>query len=993
MEARTQTPTIEESSIVERVARIVSSGHEWRGTKPDYTRLAAELEPAIPFDVFGIVLLRHDRQAVRITVCIRGTDASWVEQYHQHPLEDSMTQRLLQRPEMLVQNYPVGLDGPPARSGDALSGYPQLHATLVAPLIVGERHLGALELGSTTLGTYDDEALQRLTRAVVRVLAAAIESAQTGGNVEIQDRQRQALKQVSSALASTMDLSTILHHIVVGITEALHVSSAIVTLNRREQRLHLEAQSGLDPAILRRMIEPSEAHSERSIIGYTLLRRQPFVSNDIDVDERFPDSRIFATELAIRSIFSYPLVTGTTIYGALLLCSPEPGGFTPLKADILSLFAGQATIAIHTGMLLESAHQRSRFQEAIEQLEQAHQQKADEYELLERVRQESQRTFGVSFTSLLRFISDHLLTRNERDLQALMSAARQEYHAISSLQTTQSQTLARRTENASDWSSTAEAFTSQALFGGQETLHADPQETSVTWLTQTAEAALARADLLRDVGAALATAQAQSRASTKTKEAWGSLSGAENDMGTPLSSHDQVTSDRDDAWLVVDLDGRCVYMNPAAEVFCGIRLMEAWEDTTATNSTLEDVFALVLPRMLNIDEVRLYLYDFALDTRVEDLPPQGEAPVRLKRNFTNNAIRCVLTAETVGQGRPLQVAGVSATSEQSAAGQQNARRSRSAISSKRFNKPSTDRHYQLTRYPLYNRNGQLLAHALQVHEVTEQVRDEKNKSALLSSVSHDLRTPLTTIKAGVSGLLQPDVVWDEQIRHEVLKDIEAEVDHLDLLVNALIDMSRIEMGALVLEKEWCDVVEILHAAITRSERFLAGRPVRIITPLESQIRLPLIQADYVQLERVFYNLFENAAYRSSLMEEQAEVETLAIRSEITVALAIIDGDSEVEVPEISSMTQEESRRRMLRVQVIDRGPAVPEGEREHLFKSFNSRGSLPGGGLGLAICRGIVEAHQGRIWVELTSDDGLCFAFTLPVYSLVPSRTSLERLQ
>src|SRR6266436_3610063 len=162
METRTQAPTQEQSAIVERVARIVS---RVRGTKPDYTRLAAELEPAIPFNVFGIVLLRHDRQAVRITVCTRGADSSWVEQYHQHPLEDSMTQRMLQRPEMLVQNYPAGLDGPHAQSGDALSGYPQLHATLVAPLTVGERLLGTLELGSMAFGTYDDEALQRLIRA------------------------------------------------------------------------------------------------------------------------------------------------------------------------------------------------------------------------------------------------------------------------------------------------------------------------------------------------------------------------------------------------------------------------------------------------------------------------------------------------------------------------------------------------------------------------------------------------------------------------------------------------------------------------------------------------------------------------------------------------------------------------------------------------------------------------------------------------------------
>src|SRR5260370_42043555 len=307
-----------------------------------------------------------------------------------------------------------------------------------------------------------------------------------------------------------MDLSSILNQIVDGIAQALNVSSAIVIFDQRGGRLRLEAQSGLEPAKLRAIVGRREALTDQSIIGYTLRRHQPCVSHDISTDERFPGGRSFTAELGIRSIFSYPLVTGTTVYGALILCSPEPGGFTPLKADILSLFAGQATIAIHTGMLLESAHQRSRFQEAIEQLEQAHQQKADEYELLTRLRTEPQRTFGVSFTSLLRFISDHLLTRNERDLQALMYAARAEYDGITSPQTTQSQTLAQRTKSASDWSSTAEAFTPHTLSGEQETLRLDPRATSVTCLKQTAEAALARADLLRDLGGAPPTALAQS---------------------------------------------------------------------------------------------------------------------------------------------------------------------------------------------------------------------------------------------------------------------------------------------------------------------------------------------------------------------------------------------------------------------------------------------------------------------------------------------------
>jgi len=212
--------------------------------------------------------------------------------------------------------------------------------------------------------------------------------------VEIQDRQRQALKDVSSALTSKMDLSSVLDQIVVGIASALNVASAIVTFDQREMRIHLEAQSGLHPHILRNITNSKSAVFEQSIIGYTLRRRQPFFSNDISTDDRFPLSRVFTIQLGMRSIFSYPLVIGTTVYGALLLFSPESGGFTPLKTDILSLFASQATIAIHNAMLLESAHQRSRFQQAIEQLERAYRQNTDEEEVLARVRQETERTFA-----------------------------------------------------------------------------------------------------------------------------------------------------------------------------------------------------------------------------------------------------------------------------------------------------------------------------------------------------------------------------------------------------------------------------------------------------------------------------------------------------------------------------------------------------------------------------------------------------------------------
>src|SRR2546423_10127800 len=504
MEAKTHTPTLKESTIVERVARIVSSV---RGTKPDYTHLAAELEPAIPFDVFGVVLLRHDRQAVRVTVCQK-ENGFWLAQRHQHPLEGSMVEQVLRSPMTVVENYPDGVDGPPATCGDALSGWHHLRATLIAPLIVGDRVLGTLELGSTILDAYTDKTLQRLIEAVVHVLAAAIESAQVGGSAEIQDRQRQALKDVSSALTSKMDLSSILNQIVDGIAQALNVSSAIVIFDQHGGRLHLEAQSGLEPAKLRAIVGRREALTDQSIIGYTLRRHQPCVSHDISTDERFPGGRSFTAELGIRSIFSYPLVTGTTVYGALILCSPEAGGFTPLKADILSLFASQATIAIHNGMLIESAHQRSRFQQAIEQLERAYRQNTDEEEVLARVRQETERTFGISFTSLLHFVSDHLLTRSERDLHAVFhptpslpeELSLQESSSQSEHEQQLSSLLQQRLDaQPAEVHALQDVLTEETLSGFDQ-YNPSSQNDSIVFLTQTAEAALARAEVLSELG-------------------------------------------------------------------------------------------------------------------------------------------------------------------------------------------------------------------------------------------------------------------------------------------------------------------------------------------------------------------------------------------------------------------------------------------------------------------------------------------------------------
>ncbi len=879
MEARTHTSTLEESAIIERVARIVFSV---RGTKPDYTRLAAELEQAVPFDVFGVVLLRHDRQAVRVTVCQREAGV-WVALHHQHPLSDSKLEQMLEAPTLMVQDYPQGLDGSPALSGDALSGYHQLRSTLIAPLVVEDRVLGTLELGSTAPHTYAEETLQRLINAVVRVLATAIESVQLGGNAAIQDRQRQALKDVTSALTSKMDLPTILNQIVGGIADALAVASLIVLLDRRTGRLRLEAQAGLDQQRLNTLFAAGLLVSKQCIIGQTILHRRPFVAQNITRDGNFPDSSALFSALGMQSVFSYPLLTGTTVYGALLLCSPEPGGFTPLKVDILALFANQATVAIHNGMLLESVHQRSRFQEAIERLELAHTRRLagaltqdslqDELALLEHVRKETQRTLGFSFTSLLRFISDHLLTQSERDLQAVFHAEESD-EALKFVDWYPMETF----QHAPDVE--LELLPSKDMHGRD---HKDPFANSLALLAQTAEAALTRAAMFGELSRLLAQLK-------------------------------QSTDWVNDAWFVLHLDGTCTYMNPAAEAFCDLhtgsmtygRRLLTTPSTQGQHSTLNiaDVFAKLRPRMRNVQEVDGYLQDFS----------QGS-------NYRQE-VRCVLAAEPIER---------SETTLKRSSSQESA---------------ASDYHYLFIRYPLYNQQGQLEMHALHVHDVTEQVRDDKNRSALLSSVSHDLRTPLTTIKAAVTGLLQTDVTWDEQDRRGMLEDIDSETDHLTVMVSALVELSRIEMGALILEKEWCDVVEVFYGAMSKLTRILAGRAVRT----QIQPALPLIYADHVQMERVFYNLLENSARRSPA------------QAEIVLHLDTVDDGTE-----------------LLRAQLIDQGPLIPEDERERIFTSFYTSPSY-GNSMGLAICRGIVEAHQGQIWADGTTNAGSRIAFLLPIH-------------
>ncbi|HZQ35357.1 MAG TPA: ATP-binding protein, partial [Dehalococcoidia bacterium] len=231
---------------------------------------------------------------------------------------------------------------------------------------------------------------------------------------------------------------------------------------------------------------------------------------------------------------------------------------------------------------------------------------------------------------------------------------------------------------------------------------------------------------------------------------------------------------------------------------------------------------------------------------------------------------------------------------------------------------------------------------------------DRLRSALLSSVSHDLRTPLTAIKTAAGNLRAADVDWSPAARAEFLGAIEAEADRLTRLVTNLLDLSRIEAGALRLELDWNDLEELLREAAYRAERAEAASIPR---PIEVSIDrpLPFLRFDYLLIDRVVANLLENALHYSPP------------GSPVRIVVAAEPGE--------------------VRVTVRDQGPGIPPEERERVFTPFYrgaGRGAVGGSGLGLAICRGIVAAHGGRIVVEPSdaSGRGAAVSFSLPRTSL-----------
>ncbi len=246
-------------------------------------------------------------------------------------------------------------------------------------------------------------------------------------------------------------------------------------------------------------------------------------------------------------------------------------------------------------------------------------------------------------------------------------------------------------------------------------------------------------------------------------------------------------------------------------------------------------------------------------------------------------------------------------------------------------------------------------HADEARRAALEVEREALRSQLLSSVSHDLRTPLATI-TGSATALREDPGLDERTRAELTDSIVDEAERLERLVGNLLDMTRLERGAVTPRREWVPADEVVGSALTRAERTLAGREVR--TSLSDD--LPLLSADPVLLEQLFVNLLENAA---KYTPPGSAVEVSGRR----------EGD-------------------VLRFEVTDHGPGIAAGEEERIFERFQrgSRSGSGGAGLGLSIARAIATVHGGRLVAENRPGGGAAFTLTLPVPAGAPEATGAE---
>jgi two-component system, OmpR family, sensor histidine kinase KdpD len=242
--------------------------------------------------------------------------------------------------------------------------------------------------------------------------------------------------------------------------------------------------------------------------------------------------------------------------------------------------------------------------------------------------------------------------------------------------------------------------------------------------------------------------------------------------------------------------------------------------------------------------------------------------------------------------------------------------------------------------------------ALEAQAAQLKMERELLRNSLLSAISHDLRTPLAVIVGSSSSLLEGGRRMDDSAHRELLQTVFDEAERMSRVVNNILDMTRLESGAVKLDKQWIPLEEVVGSVLTRLKDRLRDHPVEVQLPPD----LPLVPLDGVLIEQVLVNLLDNAI-KYTLQGTPIEIAT-----ELT--------------PEAVIMS------------VADYGPGFAPGDEERVFDKFyraRLEGAQGGVGLGLSICRAIVEAHGGRIWAKNRESSGAVFRFTLPVTGIPPT--------
>ncbi len=253
----------------------------------------------------------------------------------------------------------------------------------------------------------------------------------------------------------------------------------------------------------------------------------------------------------------------------------------------------------------------------------------------------------------------------------------------------------------------------------------------------------------------------------------------------------------------------------------------------------------------------------------------------------------------------------------------------------------------LTAAPEHNEDTHSSRAVLVFNDISHRRAVDEMRDTIISHVSHELRTPLTHIKGCASSLLQGDVSWDDKQKDYFVRTIDKQADRLTNLVDNLLELSRIQSGQIPLQVQPVSPAYLVKEGVRQAAPFLASHKVVIDVPAS----LPEAMAEASRLERVLVNLLENAAKYSS--------PGTTIR--------------------VSASTADEK----IAISVADNGIGIPSDAREMVFGKFvrlhgGDDSQVSGTGLGLALCKAIVEAHGGKIWVESEPGKGATFIFTIP---------------